>query len=503
MSATYKLRNRELIRQSSGVAQPGSEAVYQQRIDQLKLQLVPLEEKLTDALSVGSNSPAQIGTVVDGLDQQLRMEVDRTVRDFRATGTFRKPLSGVLKSKGDLLAFGLFIIQGQKFIDAVSNLLKKDKGSLSTNDVLAFTEAVVGLAGAGFATAQGLSVTILQADIEEMASTAGKLNTMTRLGRWTGIAGIGAFGFSVLSASLDLRKHSLQWTKAFAEGDSKDLGASTIQISGDAILIGSSTWGAKHTGSIIKTVMTTSTEMRAFAWAQASPKLVSFGARANLIGLIGTALQLLGEGLYNYLNLDELQKWMQSSAWGHQTKQRSVQDEWNELAKVVQKPTCELVHDTKQTYLILTLPGLSTQEIDERKLQLLAYQQQRDAPMQGEYNPNLPPLRWRESTSIWATRFIIVSKDQQALTLKLPISDSLQTSDFALVFDIGYQLEAERDLIHRTIFILKDLQIITNHGARIPTKGNFKLTAVETMPFGTGKGSFKIIKKEELAVIDV
>ncbi|WP_445181438.1 toxin VasX [Pseudomonas sp. McL0111] len=502
LSATYKLRNRELMFQLSGTAQPGSEAVHQQRIDQLKLRLIPLEEKLSDALAVGSNSPAQIGTVIDGLDPQLRAEMDRTVRDFRATGTFKKPLSGALKSKGDLLAFGLFIIQGQKFIDALSALLKKDKNSLSASDAWAFTEAFIGMAGAGFATIQGLSVTIFQAHIEEMASTAGKVNTMTRLGRWTGIAGIGAFGFSVLSASLDLRKHSLQWAKAFAEGDSKGLGASTLQISGDAILIGAGTWGAKHTGSIVKTVIKTPTDARVFAWAEASPKLMSIGARANLIGLIGTALQLIGEGLYNYFNLDELQKWMQSSAWGNQTKQRTAQDEWSELAKVVQKPTCELVRDDKQTYLKLILPGVSTQEMDSRQLQLLAYQQKRDTPMRGGYNPNLPPLRWRESTAAWATSFVVASKDHEALTLKLPISDSLQTSDFALAFDIGYQLEAERNLIHRTCFVLNNLRIITTHGVRIPTKGKYKLDSVDTLPIGTEKGSTRLITREELATVD-
>ena len=503
LSATYKLRNRELILQSSGSAQAGSEAVYQQRIDQLKLQLIPLEEKLSGALAVGGNSPAQIGTVIDGLDPQLRAEMDRTVRDFRSTGTFNKPLSGALKSKGDLLAFGLFIIQGQKFIEAVSTLLKKDKTSLSASDAWSFTEAFVGIAGAGFATVQGLSVTIFQAHIEEMASTAGKLNTMTRLGRWAGVAGIGAFGFSVLSASLDLRKHSIQWTKALAQGDSKGLGASTLQISGDAILIGAGTWGAKHTGSIVKTVIKTPTEMRVFAWAEASPELVSIGARANLIGLIGTALQLIGEGLYNYFNLDELQKWMQSSAWGNQTKNRSTQDEWSELAKVVQKPTCELIRDEKQTYLKLILPGISTKEMDSRQLQLLAYQQKRDAPTRRGYNPNLPPLRWQESTATWATRIMVASKGNEALTLKLPISDSLQTSDFALAFNIGYQLEAERDLIHRTCFVLKDLRITTSYGIRIPTKGKYTLDPVDTLPIGAGKGLFKIIKKEELATVDV
>ncbi|MBX8498227.1 toxin VasX [Pseudomonas cichorii] len=499
----YKLRNRELMRQSTGSALPGSEAPYNASISQIKSALIPLEEKLSGALTVGGNSPAQIGTIVDGLDPQLQTEMARTVRDFRATGTFSKPLSAAMKSKGDLLAFGLFIIQGQKFIEALSTVIKKEKSALSLDDSWNLFESFTGMAAAGFATVQGLSVTIFQAHIAVMESATGKLSTMSRMGRWTGVAGIGAFGFGMVAASIDLGKHSMQWGKALAEGNHKALAATSLQISGDAILIGTSMWGAKHTGAIVKSVMSTSTELRAISWAASSPKLLSIGVRANLIGLIGTALQLVGEGLYNYFNLDDLQKWMQTSVWGTKTLQRTIQDEWSALAMVVQKPTCHWIRDDKQAYLKLVLPGVATEEMDSRKLQLLAYQQGRDAPIQAPYNPNLPPLRWKESSATWASRFIVASKGNEALTLHLPINDSLQTSDFALALNIGYQLEAERDLIHRTCFVLRDLRIIASHGVRVPTKGTYKLDSVNTLPPGTGKDPFKLFKKEELATVDV
>lgn len=500
LKESYKLRNRELMRQSIGSATPGSEAPHNQRIAQLKNVLIPLEEKLTDALAVGGDSAAKIGTVVDGLDPQLRMEMSRTVRDFRATGTFSKPLSGALKSKGDGIAFALFVIQGQKFIEGLNAFLKKE--NRSATDALAFTETVIGVTAAGFATVQGLSVTIFQAHIEQMESAAGKLNTMSRLGRWSGIAGFWAFVAGGLAASLDLGKHSLQWGKALAEGDYKGLAATTLQISGDATLVGTNTWAAKHTGSIVKNIMKNPTELRALAWAEASPRLLAIGTRANLIGLIATALQLVGEGLFNYFNLDDLQKWMESCAWGRKTKQRNAQDEWNELAKVVQKPTCEFIRDNKLTYLKLLLPGVSTQEMDSRKLQLQAYQQYRDQPRTNAYSPGPFPLRWKECTSAWAPRFIVASKGKEALILHLPISDSLQTTDFALAFNIAYQLEAERDVMHQTCFVLRNLHILNAHGVRIPTKGTYKVDSVDTLPTGTGKTPFRLFKKEDLATAD-
>ncbi|GFM73483.1 hypothetical protein PSCICL_44750 [Pseudomonas cichorii] len=500
LKESYKLRNRELLKQSTGSASPGSEAVHNQRIDHIKNALIPLEEKLSDALTVGGNSPAKIGTIVDGLDPQVRTEMSRAVRDFRATGTFNKPLAGVLKSKGDGIAFALFIIQGVKFIEALNTILKKD--NISSADIVSFTESVLGVLTAGFATIQGLSVTILQAHITQMESVAGKLNTMSRLGRWSGISGFAAFTFGGMAASLDLGKHSLQWGKALAEGDYKGLGATSLQITGDAILIGTNTWAAKHTGAIAMNIMKTPTEVRALAWASSSPKLLAIGARANLIGLIGTALQLVGEGLYNYFNLDDMQKWMESSVWGNKTKNRSVQDEWSELAKVVQKPTCEMVRDEKQTYLKLILPGVSTQEMDSRKLQLLAYQQSRDTPISKAYSPGPFPLRWKECSSAWAIRFIIASKGKEALTLHLPISDSLQTSDFALAFNIAYQLEAERDMMHQTCFVLRDLRIHRAYTQLIKAKGTFKLDPVDTLPVGTAKSPFRLFKKDDLATTD-
>lgn len=498
---TYKLRQRELSRLTSGLVSPGGELVYNQRINQLKARLAPLEDSLSRALTVGSGSPGQIGTVVDGMASVLREEMHRTVRDFRATGTFGKPLGSALKSGGDGVALLLFVFQGQKFVEALGTFKKKTDPSLSEWGAL--FESFVGMSAAGFAAVQGLSVTVFQAHIEQMDSAAGKLNIMSRLGIWTGIAGLGAFISGGMAAAIDLSKHSQQWGKALAEGNQKGLAATTLQIAGDGILVGTNTWGAKHTTSIISGILKQPTELRALAWAEASPRLVSIGVKANLVGLIGTALQLSGEGLYNYFNLDELQKWLQASAWGRQNLQRSLPDDWSALARVVQQPTCELVRDHKRTYLKLLLPGVRTREMDSRRLQLQAYQQTRDLLILRPYSAQLPPARWQECSAAWAAASIVVSQDDEALTLHLPIDDHLQTSDFALALNIGYQLEAERDLIHRSCFVLRNLYIATERGVRLPAKGRFRLDPVDSMPSGTGKAPFWLFTREEMVTVDV
>lgn len=140
--------------------------------------------------------------------------------------------------------------------------------------------------------------------------------------------------------------------------------------------------------------------------------------------------------------------------------------------------------------------------MDSRKLQLQAYQQYRDQPRTNAYSPGPFPLRWKECTSAWAPRFIVASKGKEALILHLPISDSLQTTDFALAFNIAYQLEAERDVMHQTCFVLRNLHILNAHGVRIPTKGTYKVDSVDTLPTGTGKTPFRLFKKEDLATAD-
>ena len=251
--------------------------------------------------------------------------------------------------------------------------------------------------------------------------------------------------------------------------------------------MGTNTWGAKHTTSIISQILRKPAELRALAWAEASPRLLGIAAQANLVGLIGTALQLLGEGLYNYFNLDALQKWLQASAWGTANLQRNLPEDWSALATVVQQPTCELIREGKRTYLQLDCPASAHGKWTAASCNCWPISKPATVPIPGPYNQQLPPRRWQEYSAAWAAVALGVSQEDEALTLQLPIPDVLQTSDFALALSIGYQLEAERDLIHRTCFVLRDLRIATERGVRLPAQGRFTLDPVESLPTGSTK----------------
>ena len=143
-----------------------------------------------------------------------------------------------------------------------------------------------------------------------------------------------------------------------------------------------------------------------------------------------------------------------------------------------------------------------TREIDSRQLHLQACHQARDQYLPQYHGRHLPPLRWQANSAAWAAVTVVASQEDEALTLQLPISETQQTADFALALTIGYQLEAERDLMHRTSFILRDLHIATVRGVRLPTQGRFALDAVETLPNGIDKATFWGFKRAEMAAID-
>jgi hypothetical protein len=192
---------------------------------------------------------------------------------------------------------------------------------------------------------------------------------------------------------------------------------------------------------------------------------------------------------------------LQASAWCTANLQRRLAEDWSDLARVVQQPTCELVRDGQRTYLQLRLPGVRTREMDSRQLLLRAFHQTRDRQPQ-PYSRQAPPARWQENSAGWAAVTVVASQEDEALTLHLPISEAQQTSDFALALTIRYQLETERDLFHYTNFVLRDLRIATVRGVRLPAQGRFMLDPVDTLPSGLDKALFWGCKREEMAAVD-
>jgi hypothetical protein len=470
LKALYKERREKLRGQTTDADPIGSRKRLNENINLVKYQLGPIEERLSLALTPGGGA-GQFGLVLGKMDPQLNEEMRRTVNDYRSTGTYKGPMRGVLKSPGDQIAVVLFYFQAMKFFDVASKVRsKEDRG---WKDLFSVGESLTTTFSAGFAAVQGLSINILRAHIDQMESAAGKLNTMSQLGKWSAITGLGAFLFGSVAAITDLGKHTKQWAGALAEGDSKKLAATSLQMAGDTVLAATQLWVLNQTYSITKQIMRMPAHMRALAWAERSVQLVGIATRANLIGIAATGLQLMGEALFNYFNLDALNKWVLHSAWGQQSLGLSLDEDWRKLASIVQQPVCQLIRTEHSTELRLTFPGIRSDEMERRKVWIEAFQRQRDYNVPyGSQNP----VYWAVCSEALAGQLKRVGPTDGALVLSLDLRP-LISDHFGLAIAVSYDLEEHRDINHRSTFHVLDLHRQQVEGRWRERKGVFAYKA--------------------------
>lgn len=470
LKALYK-ENRASFKYHTDDADPlGFRQRRTAQIADIRSQLAPIEDRLSLALTPGGGA-GQFGLALGNMDPELLAEMQRTIKDYRTTGTFKEPLRKVLWSKGDQIAVVLFYFQAMKFIEVTSKILsKEDRG---WRELFEFIDPLINMASAGFAAIQGISISVLQSHIGQMQSASGKLYTMSRLGKWSAITGLGAFSFGFGAAAVDLGKHTKQWASAFAEGDGKKLAATSLQMTGDTVLVGTNAWALRHTYNITREIMSTPAQLRKMAWAQRSSALVGIAARANLIGIAATGIQLIGEGLYNYFNLDPMKKWVLGSTWGQKPLGLSLEESWSRLAAIVQQPLCQLVRTSHSLELHLTFPGIRSADMESRKVWVEAYQRQKDFDgATGVQNP----VYWSKCSEALVAQLRRVDRPDAALVLCLDLRP-LVSDHFGLALAVSYELEDHRDMRHRTTFYVVDLNRMLVEGRWKEHSGIFSYKA--------------------------
>jgi hypothetical protein len=255
-------------------------------------------------------------------------------------------------------------------------------------------------------------------------------------------------------------------------------------MGGDAVLMGAYGWGSKHEYLITKEVLSLPKGMRAMAWADKSARLLNITFRANVVGIMGMGLQLIGQGIYNYFNLGEMKKWAHHSAWGLENLNRNVEDDWIALATVVQQPQCHMIRQGDTTEFRFTLPGVSTADLDGRDVSIEVHQRrQREQSQKGWGRPVHIPPHWEGRSEYFASRLRIISQGNEALILRLRISEYELSSLFGLIIALEYRLEDHRPLRHRTIFPILDIHQSYVHSTTIYHQGVFKYEPQTELPF--------------------
>lgn len=111
------------------------------------------------------------------------------------------------------------------------------------------------------------------------------------------------------------------------------------------------------------------------AWATRGAHFLQFSTRMTPLGLAFTALQLGGESIYNYNNLDDQQRWMEGCCWGAKSEGWDWPTHSQKLAEATLLPEIidkglhrQPIDDSPIRRLHLLLPGLSFTTFNDTSL---------------------------------------------------------------------------------------------------------------------------------------
>lgn len=206
------------------------------------------------------------------------------------------------------------------------------------------------------------------------AARAGKLG----LGLGMAIAPMALFG--ALGTTLD---NWDKWQQAFLTGTPGEKAGAIAALTGDigsTSVSGTVTFKAFFEVSglrqdFINAPLNERKISLAKSWATRGSRFLRFSMRLTPLGLAFTALQLGGETLYNYNNLDEQQRWMLGCWWGLKPENWDWLTHTQKLAEATLSPQVLdkgvhrlLLTDEPVRKLHLVLPGVNLQTFDDTSL---------------------------------------------------------------------------------------------------------------------------------------
>ncbi|GFM79289.1 hypothetical protein PSCICM_51080 [Pseudomonas cichorii] len=361
----------------------------------LQQAVLPLEGSVAQAMSPVGDGAGKAGFKIAGLNNAQQLEFDRMADDHR----LKRPFKGVSKAVftpvgGDLFASAAAVLQIVNFTTVASEYFNKK--DVDASDKLALINAFASMMGGIFAAAQGIVITSLTVAIGNYSSKAAQIKMSAKLGKLTGGLGFAAYGFGLFAAGFSIAGEKgsyARWSEALRSGNGATLAGASMALAGDSGQVVVNGWAAARTAQYSYGAMTSVTQARALAWVTAGGKLLSVAARANLIGLVLTGLQLGGEWLYNRNNKTKLDQWLLESTWGKQSKNRTLTEERLSLADITSSPTVSLEHIDNKPMLIVRLPGITARELNDASFGISAYFLQNS--QRNDWEPWSEPLLYR------------------------------------------------------------------------------------------------------------
>ncbi|NAP06996.1 hypothetical protein B1F73_23405 [Pseudomonas syringae] len=222
----------------------------------------------------------------------------------------------------------------------------------------------------------------LRALAVESSETGGKLLT-ARLGK-IGL-GLGAFiaPLSLLGGAGTAWNNWEKWQTALVYSTSGEKIGALMALTGDVGATGVNAALTLQTGKeligILKDIYLDTTyskkEVASIAWSTRGPRFLRLSIQLTPWGLAFTALQLGGEALFNYSNLEEQQQWLLYCMWGNEPQAWDWSIHSQRLAEINLLPTIfdngithGLTEGESVRSLHLVLPGLTQASFEDTSL---------------------------------------------------------------------------------------------------------------------------------------
>ncbi|CAM3524560.1 hypothetical protein BZK31_28090 [Pseudomonas floridensis] len=359
----------------------------QQQLLQTRSQINTVRLELESAITLtGSPANGSIGVKLNISAAQMSVLDDEIARlragQIRGYGTPGALGNAFIGGFFPLLAVTLQIGNLREALE----VWKTSEGDRSVKELIILGGALLSPAAAAISVYQSAHIAIVDNVLRVLAAnpagTSGGLFTV-RLGK-LGL-GLGALiaPLSLIGAMGTALNNWDKWNTALDLGTTGEkIGAGTALL-GDVGAIGANGlvtgYAGKELYGLLREVRAAPAVQRKLvasrAWATRGARFLQFSMKMTPWGLISTALQLGGESLYNYFNLDDQQRWLLGSLWGKEPEGWDWPTHAQKLAESNLRPTLldkGLVHREVDgepvRSLHLVLPGLTRASFDDTSL---------------------------------------------------------------------------------------------------------------------------------------
>jgi len=359
----------------------------QLEIDRVRAQLDILEPRLAAAISpiaevpqnsmrVAGAAPGRAGItlVLPPAELQEFATGLRNIRNGYST-------AGTLGKLGDGVGLAVFVAQLVNLVQVTRETLSQPANK---KDLMPFIGAVMTTGAAGFAAAQSIANTALEARSVQLAKglQAPALKaTRVQMGRLHANLGLFAYGAGVIASAISSKTHYNEWSGAVQSGNAQAMHGAAIALAGSSGMLGANAYGLAHTTHAYWQVRVAKTlATRQAAWALAGPRLATVFFRFNIAGALFTALELGGIWWYNRNNTDAHDDWLLSTPWSQDVEKRkdyTLETYQQTLLGIIQRPSAQVIHGSQDSWwrdlllppkridIALAFPGLSQAELEQ------------------------------------------------------------------------------------------------------------------------------------------